>query len=120
VEGEAVNSAERQVLGALCDELLALREQCEFESDAKRALMSRIEAEARARRPVAALLAELLGTSAEETVRGLSAGLPGAGPGRADEEVFGCPDGACDRLADAVPAGPLPRCALTGLPMSRQ
>ncbi len=114
-----MNSAERQLLAALCDELPALREQCQFESHARQALLSRIEVEARARRPVAALLAELLGSSAEETVRGLSTGLPGAGPGRADEEVFGCPDGACDRLAEAVPAGPLPRCALTGLPMSR-
>ncbi|QXJ24285.1 hypothetical protein AGRA3207_005575 [Actinomadura graeca] len=114
------NPAERVALSALCDELPALREQCAAEPEDKRLLLTRIEAEARARRPILALLGELLGTGAEDTgaVRGLGAGLPGAGPGRADEERFGCPDGACDRTAVAVPAGPVPHCVLTGLPMS--
>ena len=108
------------MLSALCEELTALRAQCAAEPQDKQRLLSRIEAEARARRPILALLSELLGTSAIGTVRGLSSGLPGAGPGRADEERFGCPDRACDRVADAVPAGPVPRCRITGLPMSRR
>lgn len=114
-----MDSAERGLLSALCDELPALREQYR-ESEEKRSLLSRIEAEACARRPVAALLSELLGISTAETVRGLGGGLPGAGPGRADEELFGCPDGACDRITDAIPAGPVPRCRITDLPMSRR
>lgn len=105
---------------ALCDELPALRELCAAQSRDRRLLLSRIEAEARARRPVLALLGELLGTGVTGTSRGLGAGLPGAGPGRADEESFGCPDHACDRVADAVPAGPVPQCRITGLPMARR
>ncbi|WP_067456233.1 hypothetical protein [Actinomadura macra] len=112
------NPAERVALSALCDELPALREQCATEPGEKRLLLARIETEARARRPILALLGELLGTGETGAVRGLGAGLPGAGPGRADEEEFACPDGACDRIAVAVPAGPVPHCLLTGLPMA--
>ncbi|MFF4241410.1 hypothetical protein ACFYYL_36560 [Actinomadura geliboluensis] len=109
-------SAERRALGALCDDLPALREQCA--EGPERLLLSRVEAAARARRPVRALLAELVGGDPGGPGRGPAAGLPGAGPGRADEETFGCPDGACDRIADGVPAGPFPRCRVTGLPMA--
>jgi hypothetical protein len=103
---------------ALCEELPGLREECAAQPEDKRLLLSRIEAEARVRQPVLALLSELLGTSGDDTVRGLSAGLPGTGSGRADEERFGCPDGVCDRVAHTVPAGPIPRCLITDLPMT--
>ncbi len=105
---------------ALCDELPVLRELCAVDSTDKQLLLARIETEARARRPVAALLGELLGADTTDPARGVGTSLPGAGPGRADEEIFGCPDSACDRIADALPAGPIPRCLLTGLPMSRR
>ena len=111
---------ERLVLSALCDELPALRTECALQPEKQRHLLSRIEVEARARRPILALLSELLGTTRTGTVRALSGGLPGVGPGRADEERFGCPDGACDRVTGTVPAGPVPRCEITGLPMSRR
>ncbi|AUA08330.1 MULTISPECIES: hypothetical protein [Streptomyces] len=111
------DTAERLALAALCDELRELRRECAVQTEEKRLLLSRIEAEARERRPILALLDQLLGTSGADTVRGLSSGLPGAGSGRADEETFACPDGACDRVVHAVPAGPIPRCELTGLPL---
>ncbi|EOD64919.1 hypothetical protein [Amycolatopsis vancoresmycina] len=109
--------AERLALGTLCAELPALREECLALGAKEQHLLTRIEAEARARRPVTDLLRELVGP---DVVRGLSTGLPGAGPGRADDERFGCPDGACDRLAHTVPAGPVPRCAVTGRSMTRR
>jgi hypothetical protein len=115
---DSLDPAERLALSALCDELPALRQECALQPVNKQLLLSRIEAEARARRPILELLGELLGTSGTDTVRGMSTGLPGAGSGRADEERFGCPDGACDRVASTVPAGPLPRCLITGLPMA--
>jgi hypothetical protein len=115
-----MDPVERRVLGALCDQLPQLRAQCAEEPEDRRLILSRIEAEARARRPILALLGELLGTSPTRTVRGLGGGLPGAGPGRADEESFGCPDRACDRVALGAPAGAAPGCRLTGLPMVRR
>jgi hypothetical protein len=120
VAEEGANPAERRALSALCDELPILRELCAAESANKQQTLARIEAEARARRPVAALLRDLLGADANDPTRGLGVGLPGAGPGQADEESFGCPDRACDRVSDAVPAGPVPYCVITGLPMSRR
>jgi hypothetical protein len=119
VEEDRLDPAERLALTALCDELPELRRECALQpANKQQLLLSRIEAEARARRPILALLGELLGTSGTDTVRGLSTSLPGAGSGRADEEHFGCPDGACDRVASTVPAGPVPRCLITGLPMT--
>lgn len=112
-----MDTGERLALSALCDELPALRTQCALESEDRRRLLAKIEVEARARRPILTLLGELLGMSVTDTARGLGSGLPGAGPGRADEETFGCPDHACDRVTGAVPAGPAPRCRVTGLPM---
>lgn len=108
------------MLGALCDELHNLRAEATRQGEGKQRLLARIEAEARARRPIGALLGELLygRRGGADTVRGLSAGLPGAGAGRADEERFSCPDGACDRLAYTVPAGPVPLCQITGRPMT--
>jgi hypothetical protein len=84
-------------------------------------LLEQITAEAAARRPILALLARLLGTKgADETRQALGAGLPGAGPGRADHERFGCPDHACRRVATTTPAGPVPTCSVTRQPMRRQ
>ena len=108
---------ERLWLGRLCEELPTLREGCTALGEKEQRLLALIEAEARARRPVTALLRELVG---QDVVRGLNTGLPGAGPGRADDEQFGCPDGACDRLAYTVPAGPVPQCLVTGRPMTRR
>lgn len=109
-----VNSAERMALTALCTELPGLRAECVQQSERQQRLLGRIEEAARARQPITALLEQLLGASQDETVRSLNRGLPGAGAGRAHEERFRCPDGACDRLGETDPAGPAPRCALTG------
>lgn len=112
------DTSERLALSVLCDELPALRAQCAGAgSEEKRRLLAEIEAAARARRPILGLLNAFVGAGAE---RGLGGGLPGAGPGRADEETFGCPDGACNRVAGGVPAGPPPRCQVTGLAMRRR
>ncbi|MFD9409685.1 hypothetical protein ACFWBN_22085 [Streptomyces sp. NPDC059989] len=110
---------ERRALTALCAELIELRKECAQLPDDKQQLLSRIEVEARARRPVLPLLRELLGTSRSDPLQTLGGGLPGAGPGRADEERFGCPDRACDRTATTYPAGPVPRCRLSGESMKR-
>jgi len=106
--GVRVEQAEKLALSELCVELEGLRAEGRHQPEQVRALLTRIEQAARAREPVIALLAELLGPP--DPARGLSAGLPGAGAGHANEEWFSCPDGACDRLSRAVPAGPLPRC----------
>lgn len=112
-----MQAAERVALTALCAELAELRAECARQPVAQQRLLARIEAEAQARRPIIALLEELLGAGPDDTVRSLSSRLTGTGPGNADEERFGCPDGACDRLQAAIPAGPAPRCSLTGQPM---
>jgi len=82
--------------------------------------MEQIAVEARARRPVLDLLSRLLNTDRDTTLRTLAAGLPGAGPGRAREERFRCPDGACDRTEVPPPAGAVPRCRVTGARMERE
>jgi hypothetical protein len=115
-----VETEERHALTNFCIELDGLREECAFLSENRRHLLERIEAEARARRPIVALLAELLNASREGTTRTLAEGLPGVGPGQADEERFRCPDGACDRVGGTTPAGPVPRCRVTGQPMKRR
>jgi hypothetical protein len=118
---EQVNRDEREALTILCEELLELREECANRSAQVR-LLARIEEEAAARRPVLALLAELLDDAPDDVLeehRQAATGLPGAGAGRADDEVFGCPDGACAREARTVPAGAPPRCLLTGREMRR-
>lgn len=112
-----MEQAERMALAGLCEELPELREECRSQPERTRSLLTRIEEEARARRPFLALLSQLLGTS--EAARGLGGGFPGAGPGQADEEVFGCPDGACGRKAQSVPAGAPPRCVVLGRDMRR-
>ncbi len=111
--------AERSALTSLCQEYDALVVEAGH-VPGHQELVVRIAEEARARRPVLGLLEQLLGTDRESTVRALSAGLPGAGPGHAYAETFGCPDGACDRVAVPPPAGAVPRCAVTGLPMARR
>ncbi|WP_156370888.1 hypothetical protein [Nocardia arizonensis] len=115
-----MSDAERDALTMLCAELEALREECARHSDARRNLLARIETEASARRPILGLLSQLLGGSQDETRAMVAVGLPGFGAGRADQESFVCPDGACDRVCVPVPAGPLPSCALTAHPMKRQ
>jgi hypothetical protein len=119
--GEPVNWDEREALTILCEELPELREECAKRSAHAR-LLARIEEEAAARRPVLALLAELLEDTPDDVLeehRQAATGLPGAGAGRADDEVFGCPDGACAREARTVPAGAPPRCLLTSREMRR-
>jgi hypothetical protein len=116
--GVQVEQAEKMALAGLCTELAGLREESGRQPERVQHLLARIEEAARAREPLLSLLAELLGTPA--AARGLSAGLPGAGAGHADEEWFGCPDGACDRRSQAVPAGPVPRCLVLDRPMKRR
>lgn len=115
-----MDASERYALTAFCEELADLRQECARQPEQRRLLLARIEAEAQARRPILELLGELLGTTSDDTVRSLGTGLPSAGPGRADEERFACPDHACARIAFTVPAGPIPRCRITGEPMIRQ
>jgi hypothetical protein len=114
-----VERDEQEALSAVCEELPALREEVGRHPDERARLLARIEAEAAARRPILSLLAELLGTNAEGTRTALAAGLPGVGAGHADEERFVCPDGACNRTAKALPAGPAPSCWVTRQPMRR-
>lgn len=104
----------------VCAELNELRAECARQPADRRQLLARIEAEARARRPILDLLGELLGAGREGTRQMLAVGLPGLGLGQADEESFGCPDGVCDRVGTSPPAGPIPRCPLIGQPMSRR
>jgi hypothetical protein len=111
--------AERVALTNLCKEFDNLRQEARRHSPERERLVEEIVAEAKARRPVLELLSRLLGTDSDTALRALSAGLPGMGPGRARTERFGCPDGACDHTEVPPPAGALPRCAVTGLPMKR-
>jgi hypothetical protein len=111
-----VDSAERRALTALCAELTELRAECRLHPAPVQALLERVEHRARARQPILALLTELLDP---DIVRSLATALPGTGPGRAHEERFSCPDGACDHVRTAPPAGAVPVCPLTMLPMVR-
>jgi hypothetical protein len=111
-----VDSAERLALTTLCAELEELRAECRLQPEPVRALLARVEDRARARQPILALLSDLVGAN---TVRSLATALPGTGPGRAHEERFTCPDGACDHVRSTPPAGAVPVCPLTALPMVR-
>jgi hypothetical protein len=105
----------------LCDGLHELRQECAGFPDDRKAL-ALIEMEAVARRPVLELFADLLDMRSEDVLekqRGIATGLPGAGGGRADDEVFGCPDSGCDNRATTRPAGEPPWCALLGRHMRR-
>lgn len=104
----------------VCAQLPELRAECGLQPEHRQQLLARIETEARARRPILELLGQLLGAGRDDTRQMLSGGLPGLGPGRADEESFGCPDAACDRVCTTLPAGPIPRCDLTDRPMIRR
>jgi hypothetical protein len=114
-----VEPQERAALTVVCAELTELRAESARLPELRRRLLAEIETRARQRQPIVDLLRQLLGVNGQQ-VRSLSSGLPGTGPGQADEEVFGCPDGACDRLGTTTPAGPVPRCPLTSRPMARQ
>jgi hypothetical protein len=107
-------------LTAFCAELDGLRAECEHQSPTKQKLLAAIEERALAREPILPLLAELLGAPVSEATRALGTALPGSGPGRADEESFGCPDGACSRVEQVPPAGRIPSCRLLGKPMARR
>ncbi|MBW4720395.1 hypothetical protein [Saccharothrix obliqua] len=115
-----MDRAERLAMTELCDGLADLRAECLHHPAEVRRLFARIEVEARARRPIVALLAELVGSDGSPAARGVAGGLPGFGAGRAHEERFGCPDGACDRDVRPLPAGPVPRCQVTGARMKRR
>lgn len=113
---------DRQALSMLCADLPELRAECAEQSAWHVTLLSRIECEAAARRPILDLLAELAGGTQDEVLedhRLAATGLPGFGGGRADDEWFGCPDGACDRTDRPAPAGAPPPCLLTGREMRR-
>ncbi|RSN31354.1 hypothetical protein DMC61_14490 [Amycolatopsis sp. WAC 04169] len=114
-----MDQAERQALTMICAQLTELRTECALQPEPRQRLLAQIETEASARRPIVDLLSQLQGTSGEETRQMLSGGLPGLSPGQADEESFRCPDAACDRVGTTLPAGPIPRCQLTGQPMTR-
>jgi hypothetical protein len=108
-----VHDEERAALAKLCDQLPRLRAEIARHPVATQQLLAHIEAQARAGQPVRALLADLLPVDQSGVTRQLET-LPSLGPGRPSEERFGCPDGLCDREATTTPAGPLPRCWLTG------
>ncbi|SCF72986.1 hypothetical protein GA0115254_11419 [Streptomyces sp. Ncost-T10-10d] len=112
------STLEQRALALFCEDLSRLREECAQDAGLEQQL-GHIVAEARARRPIAALLEELLGTSLDSAVRALGSGLPGSGQGWADEERYGCPDHACALVRQPPPAGPVPRCSVTGRPMCR-
>jgi hypothetical protein len=99
---------------------IKLRREIKQHSAARSRLLARIETEGAARRPLLRLLAELPGIDRDDTQQALSAGLPGVGPGRSNDERLECPDGACGRVATAVPAGPVPTCWVTGRAMRRR
>ena len=111
-----MDSAERMALTALCAELPELRAECQLQPESARILLAQVEQRARARQPILDLLTKLLDA---DTVRSLATALPGTGPGQADEERFTCPDGACDHVRTTTPAGPIPVCPVTTLPMTR-
>lgn len=113
-----MEQAEKLALAELCTELEGLREESQHQPQGIRDLLVRIEEAARAREPFLDLLAKVFDSA--DVARGLSTGLPGGGVGHADEEWFGCPDGACDRRSLAVPAGPVPRCLVLGRAMRRR
>lgn len=104
--------AERQALTTLCAQLTELRTEFALRSEHHQRLLAQIETEARAQRPILELLRQLRGSN-EDTRQILSGGLPGLSPGHADEESFGCPGAACERVCATLPAGPIPRCHLT-------
>ncbi|MEO6083539.1 MAG: hypothetical protein ABIQ18_10590 [Umezawaea sp.] len=107
---------ERFVLTEVCRGLEVMRAECAALPQRRRDAFEHIVEEAKARRPLSALVRAFLGGP----TRSLGRALPGAGSGRAHEEVFGCPDGACDRIGRTEPAGPVPRCSLTGHLMKRE
>lgn len=115
-----MDAAERMALTSFCAELDGLRAECARRSAATLALLAEIEQRARAREPILPLLTDLLGAPTGELDRALGRAFPGSGPGRADEESFGCPDAACSRVEEVPPAGRIPACRLLGRPMVRR
>ncbi|MBE3015086.1 hypothetical protein IL992_38860 [Microbispora sp. NEAU-D428] len=112
-----MDSAERLALTVLCGELPELRAECARQSERHQRLLGTIEAAARARQPIIPMLGQLLGSDGSGALRTLGSALPGSGPGRAHDEAFICPDGACDRVEVPLPGGPVPVCRVTSAPM---
>lgn len=112
-----MEAAERLALTMLCSEIPDLRLECAQQSEWHQHRLMQIEDTARARQPIFALLSQLVGVGDVGGLRTLSSALPGGSTGRAHEEAFGCPDGACNRVAVSLPAGPVPRCEVTGMHM---
>lgn len=112
-------SDERLALTSLCIEWVQLSAERAHLPVEKQELLDRIRRQAEVRGPILPLLEQLLGASQIEALRSLGSGLPGVGPGRADEEQFTCPDDACDRVVVPEPGGAVPRCSVTNLSMRR-
>lgn len=104
---------ERVAVAELCEHLPRLRAEVAAHPAASRELLVLIEQRARSGEPVRDLLAELFPGGQTGVSRGLEH-LPSLGPGQASVERFRCPDGRCGREGTTTPAGPLPRCWLTG------
>lgn len=104
---------ERRALATFCEHLPRLSAEIAAHSNASRELLTRIERRARTGKPIRDLLAELFPAGQTGVSRGIRP-LPWLGPGEASAERFRCPDGRCDREGTTTPAGPLPRCWLTG------
>lgn len=114
-----MDDAERQVLARFCVDLPELRAEVARLDEAKRGEFARIEQAAADGLPISALLKRCFGIDPATGHRSLHSGLPGAGPGRAHEELFGCPHGHCAREERPVPAGPVPRCQVTNSALKR-
>ncbi|MDX6236228.1 MAG: hypothetical protein QOG10_1043 [Kribbellaceae bacterium] len=111
---------ERRALTLLCQDLDELRAEL-ARPDHPRDLFTTLDdlvTSAQAGRPIAKRLSKLIGPLASE-YRSIGP-LPGLGPGHADRELFGCPDGRCDLVRTTEPAGPLPRCRILGRAMPRR
>jgi len=114
-----MDDAERRVVARFCLDLPDLRAEVARLDETKRGQLTRIERAAAEGRPISGLLSRYFGIDPATGNRSLQGGLPGAGAGRAHEELFGCPLGHCSREERPVPAGPVPRCLLTGSAMKR-
>jgi hypothetical protein len=114
-----MDDAERQVLAQFCLDLPDLRAEVARLDETKHGQLARIERAAAEGRPISGLLKRYFDIDPAAAHRSLHRGLPGAGAGRAHEELFGCPHGHCAREERPVPAGPVPRCQVTNSVMKR-
>lgn len=114
-----MDAAERRILAQFCLDLPNLRTEVARLDETKQEQLAEIEQAVAAGRPISALLKQYFGIDQAAEHRSLNAGLPGTGPGRAHEELFGCPHGHCSREERPEPAGPVPRCQVTDSAMKR-